>query len=124
MLFSQMLHGDTPACAAAPVTRSGGGTVDATDSTDWFGAPLYAPYGVYGLPPEGTRALFLPLDGGYACIGALCAGGEGLAPGELRLSSAGGAAIVLKNNGEVWINGAVVAPDGTIAQAASGRDAT
>ncbi len=81
------------------------------DSTE--GLPLFAPAGVAWLPAEGEQVLLLPFEGAYLCIGALCQT-QGLAAGELVLKSAGGAAIRLKNNGEVVINTLRITPDGQI----------
>ena len=50
--------------------------------------------------------------------GSVCAGVQGdpggLSAGEVRLCSAGGAQIVLKNNGEIWLNGLTITPSGEI----------
>ena len=43
--------------------------------------------------------------GGAVCLGVIAAPPEPLEPGEVMLYSAGGASIVLKNNGKVLING-------------------
>lgn len=62
------------------------------------------PYGIASIPPKNECAVVLPLDDGEVSLGVL-ADTEGLQEGELMLSSAGGASIVLKNNGTVLING-------------------
>lgn len=58
------------------------------------------PYGVYALIPRDARAVVL--DG--LCLGVTDSV-EGLEEGEVCLYSRGGASIVLKNSGEVLING-------------------
>lgn len=62
------------------------------------------PYGVASIPPKNECAVVLPLDYGEVSLGVL-ADTEGLQEGEVKLSSAGGASIVLKNDGRVLING-------------------
>lgn len=68
--------------------------------------PLVAPFGIAYNPPRCEKSVLLPLNSNYACIGVLCQSKD-LAPGELMLFSQGGASIVLKNNGQVIINGRV-----------------
>ena len=65
---------------------------------------LYFPYGIESLPPVGSKSILLNCDGKYVCIASHSNISE-LEPGELRLSSSGGAYIYLKNNGQVIING-------------------
>lgn len=76
--------------------------------SEYRGVPLCLPWGVAARPPAAARAAVVETDGGYACIGVL-ADTAGLESGEVRLCSAGGAEIVLKNSGEVVINGQVFA---------------
>lgn len=64
------------------------------------------PYGFASAAQEGDRAVML--DG--VCAGISAAPDNQLAQGEVRLYSAGGAEILLKNNGEVVINGQVFPP--------------
>ncbi|CCX38340.1 uncharacterized protein BN452_02220 [Clostridium sp. CAG:1013] len=59
------------------------------------------PYGYASAAENGKRAVML--DG--VCAGIAAVPDEQLAEGEVRLYSAGGAEILLKNNGEVIING-------------------
>jgi phage gp45-like len=62
------------------------------------------PYGIASIPPKNECAVVLPLEDGEVSLGVL-ADTDGLQEGELMLSSAGGASIVLKNDGRVLING-------------------
>lgn len=104
---------DQPQPQIAEVTgvREGLLSTMGQDSTE--GLPLFAPAGVAYLPAEGEQVLLLPFEGAYLCVGTLCQT-QGLAAGELRLKSAGGACIRLKNNGEVMINALRVTPDGQL----------
>ena len=63
--------------------------------------PLLFPYGYSSAAEEGDRAVML--DG--VCAGIAAAPDGQLSQGEVRLYSAGGAEILLKNTGEVVING-------------------
>ena len=64
------------------------------------------PYGFNSLAAGGSRAVMM--DGMYAGVSALP--DVNLKEGEVRLFSGGGAEILLKNTGEVVINGQVFAP--------------
>lgn len=64
------------------------------------------PYGVVSVPPNGENAVVLPLDDGEVMLGVIGQTTD-LQPGELALVSKGGASVVLKNNGNVLINGKV-----------------
>ena len=63
-----------------------------------------APYGVISSPPVGESAVVLPLSGSEVCVGVVSTD-AGLEAGEIMLRSKGGASILLKNDGSVYING-------------------
>ena len=63
-----------------------------------------APFGIISVPPVGSKAVVTPTDHGFIYSGVVAQEAE-LEPGELMLYSSGGANIVLKNNGQVLING-------------------
>lgn len=88
--------------------RSAGAKVSVSAANDHLGVPTAAPYGVAYIPPVGSRSLVLPTDSGAVCLGVIGAPAAQLEQGELMLYSAGGASIVLKNDGSVWINGRMV----------------
>ena len=75
--------------------------------------PLFCPSGIRSCPKEGELGLLLPLGGGSALVGT-AASTQGLEPGELALESGGGASILLKNTGDVILNGLIIRPDGTM----------
>lgn len=95
---------------AAPSAEKGELSVNAVSGTavassgEHKGLELCFPYGVVSVPPNGERAVVLPLDSGEVGLGVI-AEGHALEEGELMLYSKGGASIVLKNNGKVLING-------------------
>ena len=74
---------------------------------------LVCPYGISSVPPNGSEAFYLDCPPTGACIGVAVLPGAPEA-GEILLKSAGGAFILLKNNGEIILNGLVISPNGTI----------
>lgn len=64
------------------------------------------PYGLSSLAAQGEKAVML--DG--ICAGTSALPDSSLDEGEVRLYSSGGAEILLKNTGEVIINGQVFLP--------------
>lgn len=77
------------------------------------GALVFSPRGVAYKPCVGDRLLTLPVAGADTCVGALTST-AGLAPGELRLTSSGGAQILLCQNGDIVLNGVTITPAGRI----------
>jgi len=61
----------------------------------------------------GDSVLLMPVEGNDTCLGVLSTT-AGLAPGELRLTSSGGASITLRSNGEIDLNGATITRDGRV----------
>lgn len=66
--------------------------------------PNVLPFGIISVPSVGEKAIISPTEFGYVNSGIIKESQE-LSPGEVMLYSAGGASIVLKNNGKVLING-------------------
>lgn len=66
-----------------------------------------SPFGLVSIPPVGTKAVVTPTDEGFIYTGTITQAAD-LEPGELMLYSSGGANIILKNNGQVLINGTAV----------------
>lgn len=77
------------------------------------GAPVFAPRGIAYLPCEGDNVLLVPADGTEVCAGVL-ASSAGLRAGELRLTSSGGASILLDAEGGITLNGVYITKDGRI----------
>ena len=88
--------------------RSAGAKVSVSAAAEHTGIPTAAPYGIAYVPPIGARSLVLPSDSGSVYLGVIETPVSGLEQGELMLYSAGGASIVLKNDGRVLINGRAV----------------
>ena len=89
------------------MTASSSGSLSASTSNERFGRGCVAPYGIAYVPPKGATAVVLPTEAGAMALGVEMPH-ESLEPGELMLYSAGGARIVLKNDGSVQINGRTV----------------
>jgi hypothetical protein len=77
------------------------------------GVPVFAPRGFAYRPCAGDNLLLLEADGGPVCAGALVSA-DGLAPGEVRIDSGGGASVYLKENGDIVLNGVVITKQGEI----------
>ena len=82
-----------------------GGNVSVSATRDYRALPVAAPAGIAYVPVTGASAIVTEGDGGPVCLGVIAAPPEELQAGELMLYSAGGASIVLKNDGKVLING-------------------
>lgn len=93
--------------ACGNVTSADMGTVAISSSLEHRSLPVVAPFGIAYVPPVGESSVVLPLECSTACIGVI-APDKSLQPGELMLYSSGGASILLKNNGDVIINGKVI----------------
>lgn len=89
------------------ITSTHDDTVTIQTSEEHREIKIAAPFGVISIPPTGAKAVVTPTEQGFIYTGVLSQPAE-LEPGELMLYSSGGANIVLKNNGQVLINGAVL----------------
>ena len=89
---------------------SGFGVVGASQIT---GALIFAPRGISYRPMPGDHLLLLPAGGADLCVGSLSQT-AGLLPGELRLTSGGGAVIHLRANGDISLNGVTITRNGQI----------
>ncbi len=81
------------------------GNVAVSATRDYGAVPLIAPAGIAYVPTAGSPTMVVEGAGGAVCLGVIAPAQAQLEPGELMLYSAGGASIVLKNNGKVLING-------------------
>lgn len=90
------------------VRASGLDKVSVSATNEHLSLPVVLPYGIAYKPTVGARSLVLPTEAGNLCLGVIADARADLKPGELMLYSAGGASIVLKNDGRVLINGRAV----------------
>ena len=91
-----------PRAEKGEVTLSSAENWEATATQSVRNIARYLPYGYEALPPQGEEVLLLPVSDGTAALGVRAKGGT--EAGEIALRSAGGASIVLKNDGTVIIN--------------------
>jgi hypothetical protein len=86
------------------VKASSNGKIHVDASSSYSAIPIVAPYGITYASPGGEDSVVIKANGCDVCLGTISAKNN-LQPGELMLSSKGGASIVLKNDGGVYING-------------------
>ena len=91
--------------SAGEIRSSDNGSVSVSSTRDYGALPMIAPAGIAYVPVTGSSTVVMEGAGGAVCLGVVVESQEGLQPGELMLYSAGGASIVLKNDGKVLING-------------------
>ncbi len=91
--------------SAGEIRSTNNGNVSVSSMRDYGALPLIAPSGIAYVPVIGESTVVMEGAGGAVCLGVIAAPKEDLQAGELMLYSAGGASIVLKNNGKVLING-------------------
>ena len=94
----------SPEAVSGNVVASEKSRTAVVSSGEHKGLKNASPYGVISTPPVGEDAVVLPLSDSEVCVGVI-SGDEGLEAGELLLKSKGGASILLKNDGSVYING-------------------
>lgn len=78
--------------------------------------PIFTPYGVQSVPPNGESVFLINGDSTWACVGSVC-NNENIKQGEVKLFSKGGATILLKNNGDIILNGVRITKDGQLIKA-------
>jgi hypothetical protein len=85
-----------------------GGRVDVIgDGEERSGLPLLSPKGISWTPEPGDRALLVPYEGNYICLGVI----QQEKSDGLKISS-GEAYIKLNKDGSVVINGLVISKEG------------
>ncbi len=98
--------GNTPTAEKGEVTLSSPKNWEAFATQKLRNITGYSPYGFCSLAPAGTEVLLLPVSGSAAALGTK-ANINGLAAGEVKIYSKGGASIELKNDGTIVLNGTV-----------------
>ncbi len=95
------------------VTLNTAGQVEAVSTGAERNVNMYSPFGYSFSVPSGCEVLLTNSDGQKAALGVLMEN-DGLACGEIKISSPSGAYILLKNNGSVVINGKEIDKSGVI----------
>ena len=106
MWLSKMLsrENEAPLADEGIVTNSDGSSVEASSSVNAGGISSFSPYGYAANIPNGEEVILIASAKGNAALGVKNAFSE-LERGEVCITSKGGASILLKNNGDVIING-------------------
>lgn len=94
------------------VTRVNGRLVDVSSHIRLADIPCISTFGAEGMPAVGDTVLVLPTIGGYACIGIQ--NERPLPEGEVRLTSPGGAELLLKADGSISLNGLIITKEGAL----------
>ena len=89
------------------VTMGRGDLIEAGATVNSRSIKSYLPYGYSSLVPKGEEVILVPSTDGNVALGTR-AKSEELESGEIKISSKGGASIVLKNDGRVIINGSYI----------------
>lgn len=95
------------------ITVSSNGCSEATGTLQSRNTESYSPYGYSYCAPVGEQVLIVNSSSGAVSAGTKMKSSS-LQQGEVALSSLGGASILLKNNGDVVINGVVISKKGQI----------
>lgn len=95
------------------VTISGKNQMEIGASASSREVKNYAPYGYNSVPPVGQEVLLMPSSDGQVVLGSKSRL-QALESGEIKISSQGGASIILKNDGTVVINTMVIDRNGVI----------
>lgn len=90
------------------VVKSGEETVNVFSSVQHSDVKITSPYGFYSKPLAGDNSVIIPTSKGNVVIGLCDFGDKNLEAGEVMICSAGGAKIMLNNDGQVLINGKVI----------------
>jgi hypothetical protein len=97
----------------ARVSYSGGAGVSVVGSSELQNIAAFGPRGISYKPMVGDQILLGTAGGADICLGAMTFS-DGIMPGELLLTSSGGAYIRLCSNGDIILNGALITPTGRI----------
>lgn len=95
------------------VTLSGADGFEAGSSVTSRNINAYAPYGYNSLAPVGEEVILLPSSDGQVAMGTKN-DSTSLESGEIKITSKGGAYIILKNDGSVIINSLKIDKNGVM----------
>lgn len=117
MWMSKMLAEGNKAETAenGTVTLSTSSSLEAGSTLSTRSIASYSPYGYQTVIPIGEEVLLVPSSDGQVAVGTKSNEAE-LEAGEVKITSLGGATIILKNDGSVKINSLVIDKEGVIKQ--------
>lgn len=104
---------ETPSVQTGTSTLNRNGQVEAVSTGAERNIKIYSPYGYSFSLPEGTEMMLAKSDGQQSAIGTLMHTDD-IETGEIKITSASGAYIYLKNDGSVIINGLEIDKDGVV----------
>lgn len=109
MWISRMLarNAESERAEKGYVTMGSGDCIEAGSSVNSRSIENYTPYGYSAAVPQGEEVILVPSSDGSVALGTRSKNEE-LESGEVKISSKGGASIVLKNDGRVIINGSYI----------------
>lgn len=104
MWGNQNNSNNTSSAEFAEIADSKNGRINTKGGVPFVNVSSVAPYGVAFAVPKGESTVVLPVGNTAVYLGVLQKENN-LEAGEVMLYSAGGASVVLKNDGRVLING-------------------
>ena len=109
MWLSKMLSKNAAATGAekGSVTISNGSSLEAGATASARNIGVYSPYGYISAPPVGEEIIVIPSLDGQVTIGSKQKEMP-IESGEVKITSLGGASILLKNDGTVVINDSLI----------------
>jgi len=102
---------ELPLIQTGKVTMSNKNGIEAVSSSPQRNIDIYSPYGYSYALPSGGNMMIAKCDGRSAATGVLMNSSE-LKTGEIKITSASGGYIFLRNDGSVVINGLVINKNG------------
>lgn len=104
--MAKNIKGKRPA-SVGRVSSASGSRVAVEGASPHRDVDVVLPYGFVAVPPSGVKGVTAETESGQVLLGVIGVSTDELLPGEIMLCSEGGASLVLKNNGQVIINGKV-----------------
>jgi phage gp45-like len=90
------------------VSKSSVSTINFNGSSILNDVNIVAPFGISYCPVSNSEGVVVPVQESTFMLGVKAGIDDSLEPGELLLYSKGGASILLKNDGKVYVNGKAI----------------
>lgn len=111
LVFNRQAQEEKPCIASVSYSEADG--FGAMWESEHRGLTAFGPKGIAYRPCEGDNLMLMPVEGTNICLGVQV-GTRGLNPGELMLTSVGGAKIHLRKDGSITLNGLEIDKSGRI----------